>query len=94
MNKNLTILGIIIGIIIPIVILWLVKLYHFSHLSYLLFLKTGFLTGTLSPWLKIATLFNLIPFFGFVNKNRLKSGRGVVFATLLYGLVIVYFTLI
>lgn len=93
MKGNQIILGMIIGIILPFIILWIVQLYHFSHLSYSLFLKTGFLTGTLSPWLKIATLFNLIPFFGFVNKNKLKSGRGVVLATLIYGLVIVYFTL-
>jgi hypothetical protein len=93
MSQNRIILGVITGILIPIIILWIVKLYHFSHLSYFLFLKTGFITGSLSPWLKIATLFNLIPFFGFVNKNKLKSGQGVVLATLIYGLVIVYFTL-
>ena len=93
MKENRMILGVIIGIALPILILWIVKLYHFSHLSYFTFLKTGFVTGTLSPWLKIATLFNLIPFFGFVNKNKLKSGRGVILATLIYGLVIVYFTL-
>jgi len=93
MKNNQLLIGLILGILLPILNLWFVKLYHFPHLSFTLFIRTGFSTGTLSPWLKIATLFNLIPFFGFVNKNKLKTGRGVVLATLIYGLVIVYFTL-
>jgi hypothetical protein len=93
MKTNHILLGIILGILLPILILWFVKLYHFPHLSFALFVRTGFSTGTLSPWLKIATLFNLIPFFGFVNKNKLKTGQGVVLSTIIYGLVIVYFTL-
>ncbi|MDC0580137.1 hypothetical protein OAP11_05195 [Bacteroidia bacterium] len=85
--------GLLIGLAIPVAILWGVKQYHFSHMTFSLFIQTGFATGTLSPWLKIATLFNLIPFFGFINKNQLKVGQGIILATLIYGLFIVYFTL-
>lgn len=87
------IIGFVIGIMLPILVLCGVQLYHFPHLSFVLFIKTGFHTGSLSPWIKIATLFNLIPFFGFVNRNKLKMGRGIVLSTFIYGLVIVYFTL-
>lgn len=92
-NYNSILIGLLIGILGPLTILFGVQVFEFAHLSFWTFLKTGFATGTLSPWLKLATLFNLAPFFVFVNSNKLQTGRGIVFATILSGLVIVYFTL-
>ncbi|MDB4107605.1 hypothetical protein N9595_03990 [Bacteroidia bacterium] len=92
-NKDYRLVGFLIGILAPLTILFGVQIYHFSHMSFLLFLKTGFVTGTLSPWLKIATLFNLAPFFLFINTNKLRTAQGVIFATIICGMFIVYFTL-
>jgi hypothetical protein len=83
----------LVGILGPLVILYGVNVYNFEHLNYLLFLKTGFLTGSLNPFLKIAALFNLAPFFLFLNMNRIRTAQGIVFSTILVGLFIVYFTL-
>ncbi len=86
-------LGLLIGLLGPLIILFGINIYEFSNLSFWLFLKTGFSTGTIAPWIKIAALFNLAPFFLFVNSNRLRTGQGIVFATILLGVIIVYFTL-
>ncbi|MDC0104604.1 MAG: hypothetical protein ACJAR8_001352 [Bacteroidia bacterium] len=95
MNRsyNSILIGLLIGILGPLTILFGVQVFEFPHMSFWTFIRVGFATGTLSPWLKLATLFNLAPFFIFVNSNRLQTGRGIVFATILSGLVIVYFTL-
>jgi|TARA_B110000967_G_scaffold33418_1_gene32066 hypothetical protein len=86
--------GLLVGIISPLIILYGVNVFNFDHLSYALFLETGFTTGSLNPFLKIAALFNLAPFFLFINMNRIRTAQGIVFATILVGLVIVYFTLL
>ncbi len=91
--QDTKIFGFLIGLTATFTILFGFKVYHFDHMSFWIFLKTGFVTGTLSPWLKLATLFNLAPFFYFININRMKTAQGVVFATIFSGLFIIYFTL-
>jgi hypothetical protein len=90
---NSRLLGGMIGILAPLVILYGVNVFNFSNLSFAVFLKTGFQTALLAPYLKIGALFNLAPFFIFINMNRLKTCQGIVFATIMIGLLIVYFTL-
>jgi hypothetical protein len=90
---NNRILGFVIGVLAPLIILYGVNIYNFPHLTFSTFLITGFKTALLSPYLKIGALFNLAPFFLFINMNRLKTCQGIVFATIFIGLFIVYFTL-
>lgn len=85
--------GFLVGVICPIIILYGVNVFNFPELSYSLFMRTGFATGSLNPFLKIAALFNLAPFFLFINMNRYRTCQGIVFATIFVGLFIVYFTL-
>ncbi|MDB4161987.1 hypothetical protein N9772_06450 [Bacteroidia bacterium] len=85
--------GFLIGVICPIIILYGVNVFSFPKLSYSLFIRTGFETGSLSPFIKIAALFNLAPFFLFINMNRYRTCQGIVFATIFVGLFVVYFTL-
>ena len=90
---NTRILGFIIGIVTPLVILYGVNIYNFPNLTFSTFLNTGFQTALLSPYLKIGALFNLAPFFLFINMDKLKTSQGIVFATIYIGCFIVYFTL-
>jgi hypothetical protein len=85
--------GFLIGLACPLLILYGVKVFDSPQTSFLSFLDTGFEFGTLSPILKLAALFNLAPFFYFINENRMKICQGIVFATILCGLFIIYFTL-
>lgn len=91
-SQKQLILGIVIGFLAPQLILFGVKVYEFPDMSFILFLRTGFSTGVISPWLKIATLFNLAPFFLLLNANRMRSAQGVLLATIVYGLIIAYLT--
>lgn len=91
--KDTKIIGFLIGVLAPLIILFGFNVYHFEHMSFWTFLRTGFTTGTLSPWLKLATLFNLAPFFYFINTNRMRTAQGIVIATILSGAFVVYFTL-
>jgi len=86
-------LGIAVGFITTLIILYGVNVFNFKHLSYGLFLKTGFYTGTINPFLQIASLFNLAPFFLFINQNKLKTAQGVVLATIVNGIIIAYFVM-
>lgn len=85
--------GFLIGVVSPIIILYGVNIFSFPNLSFGLFMQTGFETGSLNPFIKIAALFNLVPFFLFINMNRYRTCQGIVFATIFVGLFIVYFTL-
>jgi len=93
MKYNNRLLGFLVGFICPLIILFGINVYQFPDISFITFMKTGFATASLAPWLKLAALFNLAPFFLFINTNRLKTAQGIIFATFLYGFVIVYFTL-
>jgi len=86
-------LGFLIGILAPTVILFGVNVFNFPSVPFTSFIKTGFETASISPYMKIGALFNLAPFFLFVNMNRLRTCQGIVFATIFIGLFIVYFTL-
>lgn len=86
-------MGFLVGLIGPLIILFGINVYQFPDIGFITFLKTGFVTATLAPWLKLAALFNLAPFFLFINTNRLKTAQGIIFSTFIYGFVIVYFTL-
>ena len=95
MNRAKTdrLIGIIIGLSGPFIILFGVQVYQFPDLNFVTFLKAGVDTGTIAPFVKIAALFNLAPFFIFINSKRPLIAQGILLATILWGLVIVYFTL-
>ena len=85
------IVGFIVGLAVCLLILLGMQISQFPELSFWLFLKTGFATGMLANWLKITAMFNLAPFFLFIKLNRIRTSQGVVFSTILIGLIIVYF---
>lgn len=83
-------IGIVLGLIGPILVLWLINLYQFPSLKFGVFLKTALYHGQLSSWLKIAVIFNLASFFLTLNNNLIKSARGVIASTFFYAGLIVY----
>jgi hypothetical protein len=92
MKKKLDnwLIGIALGFLGPILVLFLINLYQFPSLEFGVFLKTALYHGQLSSWLKIAVLFNLASFFLTLNNNLIKSARGVIAATFIYAGLIVY----
>ena len=89
---NHRLLGLGIGLIGPVLILFGINVYSFPNLSFGAFLQNAYEIQMMSTWLKPAVLFNLAPFMLFINLERYRTAQGIVFGTIVYGLFIAYFT--
>lgn len=81
-------LGLLIGILAPIVILLVYYQLNFSYLSVNNFIFKMFVGAVLVPLLSLCTIANLGVFYLFIWKERYYSARGVIFATILYAIVV------
>lgn len=86
---NKVIIGLIPGIIIPV--LTLIGFYIFKSRvdSLLAYIKLTIEMDLLSNVLSLCALPNLIIFFIFLSKNYYYSARGVIFATFIWALIVV-----
>jgi hypothetical protein len=82
-------IGIIAGLLIPLFSLLVFNLTAFEDMSIGEFVKHILSRGKLSSVLSLGVISNLLVFFIFIWLNYLYSARGVVAATLVYGLLIV-----
>jgi len=82
-------IGLIIGLIVPIVIMHFL-LQYYSNWSLMYLIENPMFSGILDN-LKGALLANLALFFGFYWLRKDKSARGVVFATLIYAAFYLYY---
>lgn len=85
--------GLILGIVVPIlaiVILWLIN----SEVSLANYLKGFYRVNSLSGLISLCAIPNLLLFFIFIWTNRIRSARGVIFATLIVTLVTLLFKLL
>lgn len=88
-------IGLVIGIIGPLFGFALYGLYYtISHdISFTYFVNNVFLSShdTIAPILSLSILFNIIPFYFFINRNFYKAGRGILLSFFIYAIAIVYF---
>ncbi|MGB0916836.1 MAG: hypothetical protein ACPGU4_04540 [Flavobacteriales bacterium] len=89
MNKDSTILGLIIGLIAPIIVMLGFWKVQFGHTSLIGFYEVMVQSNNLPGLISIGLLGNLGAFFLFYRMKLDVSARGVIMATLSYGLVIV-----
>ena len=87
--------GLVIGLIGPIIGFLLYAVYYSVSdgvpISYFID-KVFFGNRTLvAPILSLSLLFNIIPFYFFINKQFYIAGRGILLSFFLYAIVIVYF---
>jgi|ERR1035437_66536 hypothetical protein len=88
---NNFILGIVAGIILPVLSTFGYWLWSFKFLRFYPQFFTFLLTGrVLSAVLSLCLIPNLGLFFLFINKEYYKTCRGMILSTLLYGFLIVY----
>ena len=80
--------GLIVGFVTPAVFFLLYYIFRFGQLSFTDYL--GFLveSKTLVNVLSLVVLPNLAPFMLLINSSRYSSGRGVLTATVLEGVLI------
>lgn len=99
MNKkfNSIYLGITIGIILPFICLFIYSIVNKYNITLGEILKTYVTENMYSSikkeiipkLLSLCLIPNLFAFFGFLQINKLLSARGIIIATILYGVLIV-----
>ncbi len=98
MNKNWLnnqITGIAIGIIIPLVTSYLIfALRYHGGRSYLDFISAMLILNSFGKLLSISVLPNLLAFFISIWGEKLKTSRGILTATLFYGIITVILALV
>jgi len=80
--------GVIIGLIIPVLFFLLYYLFRFQQYAFADYIRFLIESKKLANVLSLTVLPNLAPFMLFINSNRYSSGRGVLGATVVLGIVI------
>lgn len=89
MKKDSTLLGIVIGLIVPVLVMLGFWKMQFGHTSLIGFYEVMVQSNNLPGLISIGLLGNLGAFFFFYRFKLDVSARGVIAATFMYGLVIV-----
>jgi hypothetical protein len=92
--KDNIFIGVLFGLIGPIIGVVGFYLYNFSNSAFLDFFKMAARQNLLSPLLSLCAVINLGIFYLFIQRDYLYIGRGVIFSTFVYGLIIVAFKFI
>lgn len=90
MKRNVSLLGLIIGLLLPLVgifIVYLVMSRGASFGSFVGKMKTDFDAAALV--LSLSILINIIPFIYYTNRRLDLTARGLLIATMLYAVLIV-----
>lgn len=80
--------GAFLGILLPVVVLFIYQHAKFEDLSFFNFLKSYFKIGILTHVISLAVIPNLVLFFGFVNTDNLKAARGVLLSTFIFAFTV------
>ena len=87
MNKNFLI-GLVLGILIPIISFVIVVVFYLEYnLTYFVNHKVN--DNNLPSIISLTLILNLVFFFIKMNANKEEQSRGILLATILYGIVIV-----
>ncbi|MDB4291918.1 hypothetical protein N9954_00815 [Maribacter sp.] len=90
MNKKELIIGFIVGIIAN-TIGTLIYILLFSDFGVAETLKAAVSQGHVGSLLALGAILNLVAFFGFLRIRRDQRAKGVLMATVLTALIIVYY---
>ena len=82
-------LGIILGLLAPLLGFLIIYLIAFRDLSFYDYLETMAMRKKLSSLISLSVIPNLLLFFIFIWLNYLYSARGVLASTILYALVVI-----
>ncbi len=82
--------GLLLGLILPALALFVCYLFLKTDQDFRGFLAEYQRVRLLSPLLSLSALLNLGAFYFFLQKNWYKTVQGVISATLLYAILIIY----
>lgn len=87
--KDSILLGILVGLIGPVIGVLVFYFVNFSTSNISNFFSMAAAQNLLSPLLSLCAVINLGVFFLFIKINYLQTARGIILSTFLYGLLIV-----
>ena len=82
--------GLLSGLVAPFIGLFIYYLISFHYMSLRSFINRITELGLLSGVISLSLIANLVVFFFFIRLKADRSAYGVIGATLIYGMVIVY----
>jgi len=85
---NKIIYGLLVGLFSPVVFFLIYYIFRFEQFSFSEYIRILVESKKLVNVLSLTVLPNLGPFMLFINSNRYSSGRGVLAATIILGIVI------
>ncbi len=91
MKRNVPIFGFFIGVLLPILGLFIVYLIMGGYSNGMMDFFRDMLNNSSSAalYLTLALLINIVPFIFYTNKRLDLTARGILVATVLYGVLIV-----
>lgn len=92
-NKPQLLIGTLTGLLVPAFIMALIYAMKFGESTIGSFLHAIVSQGVVAPIIALSLLGNLGLFFLFLKFDKLWASRGVMIATLVYGLLMLYFKL-
>ena len=88
-------IGLIVGLIGPLFGFLIYGIYYsFSHdITFSHFVNRIFLGNRVlvAPIISLSLLFNILPFYFFINRQFYRAGRGILLSFFLYAIVIIYY---
>ena len=87
--KDSLLLGLLLGLFIPVIGVFIFYYSKFAAIDIIQFLQIASKHKVLSPMLSLCAILNLGTFYLFLNKNLYQTARGIILATILYGITIV-----
>ena len=89
LNFNRQPIGIIVGLIGPLLVMLSFYLIKYSRFSIPEFVNLMFGAQIFTPLISLSVVINLLLFFLFYWTHRDYAARGVIFATMIYALLVV-----
>jgi len=93
-KSNSVILGLISGIVLPLIFLFVFYLFEYNHYSFKYFMEIIIGGKLLMKIISLCAIPNLILFYFFMRRNLIYSARGVIVATLLFAIFSVLFNVL
>ena len=84
-------LGLIVGLIIPFIAILFFQVGNYSKYSFFEFYVKLHELHVFSSLISLCVVPNLLVFFVFIWKNYFLSARGVIFSTVIYGIIMMIF---
>ncbi|MES2559775.1 MAG: hypothetical protein V4590_08550 [Bacteroidota bacterium] len=88
-HKDSLLLGLLLGLLIPVVGVAIFYYSKFAAIDIWQFIQVATQHKVLSPMLSLCAILNLAIFYLFLNKNLYLTARGIILATIIYGVTIV-----